>query len=113
MSIGRTHGNEPEDCGATSEAEIGSAILRRIELEELEQRLRVVHRKERRHLLWMVLGISPTAILPSLGLLLEGRIGLLLLLSGLVAVSQAYAWVKASREAERLEKVHRKLLEES
>ena len=113
MSIGRIPGKGREDCGEVSEADPESAILRRLEIEELEERLLVVHRKEKRHLLWMVLGISPAATLPFLGLLVQGKIGLLFLLSALVAVSQAYSWTRASREAERLEKIHRELMEGS
>ena len=60
----------------------------------------------------MVLGFSPAAILPALGLLREGRFDLLLLLGALVLVTQTYSWTKASREAERLENLLRRMQEE-
>jgi hypothetical protein len=90
----------------------GSSLVARLEREEMERRLEAVHRKEARHLFWMVMGISPAAILPALGLLREGSFGLLVLLAALVTISQWYSWTKASREAERLEKAIRLLREE-
>jgi aminoglycoside 6'-N-acetyltransferase len=79
-------------------------IAERLEREELEQQVHLARRKERRHLLWMVLGISPAAVIPALGLLREGSMGLLLLLVVLVTVSQIVSWTRASREAGRLER---------
>ncbi len=75
----------------------------RLELEELEGRLQRARKKERRHLIWTVLGLSPTAVLPALGLLRESNFGLLFLLALLVTVSEGIAWARSSREAERLE----------
>lgn len=80
-----------------------SSVLARLELEELEEKLQRARRKERRHLLWTLLGFSPAAVLPALGLLREGSIGLLFLLAVLVTVSEGVAWARASRKAERLE----------
>ena len=85
---------------------------RSLEIEVLEENLRSVQRREKRHLLWMVLGISPAAVLPALGLLREGNIGLLLLLGVLVTGSEWFAWIRASHEAERLERKLRELREE-
>jgi hypothetical protein len=101
-----------EPAGAQA-GEPGSSVVARLELEDMERRLQAVRRKERRHLLWMVLGVSPAAILPALGLLREGNLGLLVLLGVLVTFSQWYSWTKASNEAERLEKAILRLREEN
>lgn len=81
----------------------GTSLLSKLEREELESRHRSAIRREKRHLFWMVLGISPAAVIPALGLLREGSLGLLVLLGVLVTVSQWASWTKASREAESLE----------
>lgn len=90
--------------GSPKATGLGPSLASAVEREDLEARLGVVRRKERRHLLWTVLGVSPGAVIPALGLLREGNTALLLLLSGLVVVSQGYSWARAAREAERLEK---------
>jgi hypothetical protein len=82
----------------------GPSLALEVEKEDLETRLKIVKRKEKRHLLWTILGFSPGAAIPALGLMREGSTGLLLLLGGLVVVYQGYSWNKAAREAERLEK---------
>lgn len=81
-----------------------ASLLSRLDREELESRLRVTLRKEKRHLLWMVLGISPAAVIPAIGLLREGSLGLLVILGVLVSMTQWVSWTKASREAESIEK---------
>ena len=97
----------------TQTGEPGSSVVAHLELEDMELTLQKVHRKEKRHLLWMVLGISPAAVLPALGLLREGSLGLLVILGVLVTFTQWYSWTKASKEAERLEKAIRQLREEN
>lgn len=81
----------------------GPALALELEKEDLETRLGIVKRKEKRHLLWAILGFSPGAVVPALGLMREGSTGLLLLLGGLVVVYQGFLWNKSAREAERLE----------
>jgi len=93
-------GQSPEDpVGDLTETMLLSALER----EELEGQLRIALRKERRHLLWMVLGISPAAVLPAVGLLWEGNLGLLVLLGVLVTATQWVSWTRTSREAEAIE----------
>jgi methyltransferase (TIGR00027 family) len=106
-------GPESREPTGPEESEPASSLIRRLELEDLEHRLDTVHRKEKRHLTWLVLGLSPAAAIPALGLLLEGRTGLLLLLLVLVAVSQLVSWNIAAREAERLENELHRLREEN
>ncbi len=81
-----------------------SSLAHQLMLEELEGRLQAAHRREKRHLLWVVLGLSPAAVIPALGLLSEGSFGLFILLVVLVTASQLISWNLAAREAERLEK---------
>lgn len=70
---------------------------------DLERRLATLRKKGRRHLTWALLGISPAAIVPASGLLAEGSMGLFFLLSGLVVVTQGFAWARSNREAGEVE----------
>jgi hypothetical protein len=97
--------SEPPDRVAEAQAkeENTASLLSALEREDLESRLETARRRERRHLLWMVLGISPAAVVPALGLLREGSLGLLVLLAVLVTATQWVSWTRASKEAEALE----------
>jgi hypothetical protein len=70
---------------------------------ELRQELTDVRRKARRHGLWAVLGFSPAAIIPAIGLMSEGSLGILVALSAAVSLSESYLWHRNKREANRLE----------
>lgn len=102
----------PNRPAAAPDEEAGSSFLHALEVDEMERRFETAQRKEKKHLLWMVLGLSPAAAIPALGLFLEGSSGLLLLLLGLVAVTQAVSWNRAAREAERLEAELRRFRDE-
>ena len=102
--------DDHEESGPESRR-AGETLATQLEREELEHKVRLAHRKERRHLLWAVLGITPAAFIPALGLLREGRMGLLVLLMILVTGSQVVSWIRASREAGRLEKKLGRMLE--
>ena len=102
-------GSDPKGPGSGG---LGPFLASEFEREDLERRLLVVRRKERRHLLWAVLGFSPGAIIPAMGLMREGSTGLVFLLGVLVVVSQGYYWNRAAREAEGLEKKLHRLAEE-
>jgi hypothetical protein len=95
------HAVEPPD---TKERDSGASLASHFRLEDMEHRLDAVRRREKRHLLWMFLGVSPAAAIPALGLFLEGSSDLLLLLFLLVSVVHCVYWNKAAREAERMEK---------
>jgi hypothetical protein len=72
------------------------------EIEDLERELKVTRRKSRLHFIWLLLGISPGAILPALGLLGEGRTDLLVIFLIMVAASQLYLGMKAATKMDRL-----------
>jgi len=91
-------GENPPSTGVAEKALAG-----KVEREDLERRIRVLRRRGKDHLLWTLLGISPAAIIPAFGLLLEGSTGLLALLGLLVTVTQGHAWVRVSREVEGLQ----------
>lgn len=102
---------DPSGLAEVGRGEKAGPLAHRVEVEDLELKLHAVRRREKRHLLWMVLGVSPAAVIPALGLLREGSTDLLLLLLVLVAVVHTVAWNRAAREAERLEKELQGLLE--
>jgi len=90
----------------------GSKVLIESEVEDLEQELRAVQRKVRRHFVWTFLGLSPAALIPAIGLFREGSFGLLILLVVLVTISQGYLGGKAARKASRLKKALNRRREE-
>ena len=94
---------ESEDSGSTAIDKVKSAIDM-AKREDLEQKLLAVRKKKNRHLLWAVLGISPAAIIPAIGLLVEGQGVLLMVLLVLVFLGQVYGWTKTSFEARKLDK---------
>ena len=79
------------------------------EIEDVMEDLRAMRKKKRRHAVWAFLGFSPAAVLPAAGLLLEGSMGLVILLSGLVTVTQGYGWAKSLKREEELEESLRRL----
>ena len=88
-----------------------SAVIE-AQIDELEQDLRATRRKRRRHYTWLILGISPGAVLPALGLLAEGSDTLLGSFLVLVAFSQIYLGAKASSKMDDLEAKIRDLEEQ-
>ena len=93
--------SEPADLVEESAA---ASLLIEYEVEDLERKLRAMQRKERRHFVWALTGISPAALIPMIGLFLTDSFGLLVLLALLVPFSQLYLGVKASGEVSRLKK---------
>jgi hypothetical protein len=89
--------------------EESSAVLLRAKVEDLEEELRVVRKRERRHFTWALVGISPAALLPAIGLFLEGSFGLVVILVILVTFTQVYQGVMAGAEAARLEEALERL----
>jgi len=79
-----------------------SAIVQN-EIDDVSQALEVVRKKKRRHALWTLMGISPAALLPAIGLMMEGSEGLLLILVLLVTLTQAYGWAKNRVKEKELE----------
>ena len=100
-----TFSTEPNDGNATPVGTESSAATLALEIRErdLELRIRTARRRERRSAVWAFLGISPAAIIPALGLLLEDNFGLLILLGCLVTLTQLIRMVRAAGEAKALE----------
>ena len=95
--------DDPGSTGPVAKGS-GSAAIELAEREDLERRLLAVRKKKNRHLLWAVLGLSPAALIPAIGLLVEGEMGLLMVLVVLVFLGQLYGLAKTSSEARKLEK---------
>ena len=95
-----------EDLPVPSEA--SSAVIQ-AEIEDLSKDLEKVRGKKRRHALWALLGLSPAALLPAIGLALEGSDGLLVLLVVLVVVSSTFAWAKNHLKEKELKDSIRRL----
>ena len=81
----------------------GAAALRETERADLEHALTKAQGRKSRHALWVLLGISPAAMIPALGLILEGSIALVVVLLVLVSVVEAVRWFQAAAVVSRLE----------
>ena len=75
----------------------------RADAEDVTEALRLARRAETRHGLFALLGVSPAAILPMLGLLRGGSEALVIPLCLLVMLTEGWKWIAAGREARRLE----------
>lgn len=64
---------------------------------DLEERLRAARKAEVRHFIRCMLGVTPTAVIPIVGLALEGEVALLALLCVLVVFVEGWRWVRAGR----------------
>lgn len=82
----------------------GTSVVLQAEIEDLERELRAVRKKERWHFIWALIGTSPGALIPVIGLSMEGSHALAVLLSLVVMGSQFLLGVKASGKAARLER---------
>ena len=101
-------GSEQSDL---TEVPPASSAIRATEMKELEEELRGVRRKANWHFVWTLLGVSPGAIIPALGLMGEGSRGMLILLGVAVTISQGYMGAKASTRAKELETALERLKE--
>lgn len=84
----------------------------RADLHDVEGELRRARKKEVRHLVWAMFGVSPAALIPLLGLALEGEIALVALLCVMVVFVEGLRWIRAGKEVKRLEGVLTGLLHE-
>lgn len=73
------------------------------EKRDLEERLQAARKAEVRHFIRCMLGVTPAAIIPIVGLALEGNVALLALLCALVVVAEGWRWIRAGRLARRTE----------
>ena len=82
----------------------GKSAIVQAEVDELERELRAVRKKERWHFVWALTGMSPAALIPAIGLFLDGYYALVVPFVLLVTISQFYLGVKAAGKASRLKK---------
>jgi hypothetical protein len=75
----------------------------RADAEDLTQRLRLARRKETRHGIYALLGFTPAALIPFVGLFLEGNLGLVAVLFVLVVFVEGWKWIRAGKEVKQLE----------
>lgn len=85
----------------------------RAEAADIEERLRRARKAEMRHVVFMFLGITPAAVVPLVGLALEGNVALMALLCVLVVFVEGWRWIRAGREVQRLEDALARLEEEA
>lgn len=69
---------------------------------DLEERLEATRKAEVRHFIRCMLGVTPTAVIPVVGLALEGSVALLALLCVLVSLVEGWRWIRAGKESRRL-----------
>jgi len=67
------------------------------EKRDLEERLQAARKAEVRHFVRCMLGVTPTAVIPIVGLALEGEVALLALLCVLVVLVEGWRWIRAGR----------------
>lgn len=85
----------------------------RSDLDDLTRALDRARKDEFRYFLRSVLGLSPAAVIPFIGLAREGRIALVGLLMVLVFVTEGWKGIKMGREVKRLEGALARLEEET
>lgn len=85
----------------------------RAELDDLTHALKQARDKEFKHYVRCLLGVSPAALIPVVGLAMRGEVALLVLLSVLVCFSEGWKAVKTSRVVRRLEAALATLEEET
>jgi hypothetical protein len=90
----------------------GQSAIVQAEVEDLERELRAVRKEERWHFVWALTGMSPAALIPAIGLFLDGYYGLVVPFVLLVTISQFYLGVKAAGKAARLKRALEDLREE-
>lgn len=85
----------------------------RSDLDDLTHALEKAQKSEFRHFLGCVLGATPAAIIPLVGLALGGETALIALLAVLIVLSEGRKALRAGREVKRLEAVLVQLDEET
>ena len=85
----------------------------RADLADVELALTRARKKEVRHFVWASFGVSPAALVPFLGLAVEGQTVLLAVLCGMVVVVEGWRWLKARAEVKNLEGTLAELQEEA
>lgn len=78
------------------------APVQRADRYDLIERIAVARDAEVRHFIRCMLGITPAAVIPAAGLVLEGNVALLALLCVLVSLVEGWKWIRAGRVTKRL-----------
>ena len=66
------------------------------------ERLEAARKAEVRHFIRCMLGVTPTAVIPIVGLALKGKVALLALLCVLVVLVEGWQWIRAGRLVKQL-----------
>lgn len=85
----------------------------RADAADLTEQLRKARKSEVRHGVFTLMGVTPAAVVPLVGLALEGNVALVALLCVLVVFVEGWQWIKAGREVARLEAALAELEEEA
>jgi hypothetical protein len=85
----------------------------RADAQDVTEALRLVRRAETRHGIGALLGFTPMALIPMVGLVAQGSEALIGTLCVLVCVTEGWKWIRAGKEARRLEMVLLELEDEA
>ena len=114
-SAGMQLGYGEESGPAVELAQRAEALppVARADLDDLTHALKAAQKKEFRHYVGCLLGVTPAALIPVVGLAMKGEVALMVLLSVLVCFSEGWKAVKFSREVKRIEAALATLEEET
>lgn len=87
------------------EASAEMSALTSTDLADAKRELVAAEGRAKRHLVWLLFGMSPAALIPFVGLLIEGSPELLFVLIWLVLIVEGWRYLRASREVRRLRAV--------
>ncbi len=103
VSAGLLPGRRAEPDPGRALRKGGLGPLARADLEDLTERLEAARKAEVRHFIRCMLGMTPSAVIPFVGLALEGSVALIALLCVLVVFVEGWRWIRAGRLVRRLE----------
>lgn len=75
----------------------------RADRDDLVEALAAARKAEVRHAVRCMIGVTPAAVIPLVGLALEGNVALMVLLCVLVVFVEGWRWIAAGRKVRRLE----------
>ena len=93
---------EPSPDVAREMERLSDRAFLNAEASDLRARIDLARRRERRHQIRGLLGISPSAVIIGLGLFARGQLFLIVLLSVLVTISELWRARQSGNEAEEL-----------
>ena len=98
LAPGPVHPERTPLPGARSPSPVQQADRR-----DLTERLEAARKAEVRHFILCMLGVSPAAVIPIVGLALEGNVAILALLCVLVVLVEGWKWIRARRLVKLIE----------